>query len=214
MDEPGIAGARGVGVGPGAVGPGPVGGVVIGGVVAGGTVRDRSAVSVALDSAAIVALALAIALAAELRLPVPGTPVPVTAQTFVVLLGGGLLGARRGALGAALFGVAGLVGVPWFAVSGGATLGYVAGFVVAAALVGAAAERGRIRRPLAALAVVAIADALVLTLGALVLALVLGLSAGGAFAMGVAPFLVGETAKVVAVAALLVGLARRSSSAT
>jgi biotin transport system substrate-specific component len=177
--------------------------------VAPSSARAR-AVQVALEAAAVAALALAIALAAELRLPLPGTPVPVTAQTFVVLVGGGLLGARRGALGAAAFGFAGLLGVPWFAGTGGATLGYVAGFVVAAALVGRAAERGLTRRTVSALAVVAAADALVLALGALVLALVLGLDATSAFALGVAPFLVGEVAKVVAAAALLVGLSRGS----
>ena len=180
--------------------------------VTGATVRPTlpraGAVARVLDAAGVAGLALAIALAAELRLPVPGTPVPVTAQTFVVLLGGGLLGARRGALGAALFGAAGLLGVPWFAVTGGATLGYVAGFVVAAALVGRAVERGVSRRPLALLAVVGAADALVLALGASVLALVLGLGAHEAFALGVAPFLIGESAKVGAVAALLVALSR------
>lgn len=175
--------------------------------------RGRVAVRV-LDAGVVLGLALAIALAAELRLPVPGTPVPVTAQTFVVLAGGGLVGARRGALGAALFGVAGLAGVPWFAVSGGATLGYIAGFVVAAALVGAAIDRGTARRPLRLLGAIALADALVLALGATVLALVLGLGAGEAFALGVAPFLVGEAAKVMAATALLVGLGRRRSGAS
>lgn len=86
-------------------------------------------------------------LAAQISVPVHGSPVPVTGQTFGVLLVGAALGARRGAASMALYLVAGFVGVPWFA--GGtagsihlSTLGYLVGFILAGALVGALAERG------------------------------------------------------------------------
>src|SRR3954470_13068378 len=54
-------------------------------------------------------------LAAQLSVPVPGSPVPVTGQTFAALLVGTALGARRGLLALALYAVAGVAGMPWFA---------------------------------------------------------------------------------------------------
>jgi hypothetical protein len=83
------------------------------------------------------------------------TPVPLTGQTFGVLLVGGALGARRGFAAVALYVLLGLVGLPFFAegkggsaVILGATGGYLIGFIVAGAVVGRLADqRGNGVRP-------------------------------------------------------------------
>src|SRR5690625_3251596 len=70
-----------------------------------------------------------LAASAQVAVPLPGTPVPVTAQTLVVLLFAAAVGPVRAGAGASAYLVAGSVGGPWFAVSSGTTLGYRAGFV-------------------------------------------------------------------------------------
>lgn len=179
------------------------------------TLADRLPGAVVRDALLVMGFALAIAVGARLRVPLPFTPVPVTAQTLVVLAGAGALGARRAGTGAALYAVVGLLGVPWFAVSSGATLGYVAGFVVAGVLVGAAADQGRLVRLGPSLATMALATASIYVLGAGVLALVLDVGPGRALALGVVPFLVGDAVKV-ALAALAIptleGIVRRGTS--
>lgn len=98
------------------------------------------------------ALALGLAaltgVAAQIRVPLPFTPVPITLQTFAVLLAGIVLGMRYGGLSQALYVGVGLAGVPWFQ-SGGAGLGhllgptggYLIGFVAAAAAIGYVIDR-------------------------------------------------------------------------
>jgi biotin transport system substrate-specific component len=85
-------------------------------------------------------------LAAQLYVPL--TPVPITMQTFAVLLGGVTLGARYGGLSQVFYGGLGAAGVPWFkgGASGvgyatGATGGYIVGFVVAAVCIGLIVDR-------------------------------------------------------------------------
>ena len=110
---------------------------VLADVVPGGAVRDVVLVA---GSAAFVGLA------AQIAIPLPFTPVPLSGQTFAVLLSVAALGPARGALGMLLYAVAGIAGLPWFAShqSGWAipSLGYVLGFVLAAVVVGALARRG------------------------------------------------------------------------
>ncbi len=100
----------------------------------------------------MVGFALLTALAAQIRFHIPGTPVPVTGQTFAVLLAGATLGSRAGAGSQAVYWLMGAVGLPVFAqqsggwqAATGATFGYLLGFIVAAWLVGTLAERGRDR---------------------------------------------------------------------
>jgi biotin transport system substrate-specific component len=101
----------------------------------------------------VVAGSALIALGAQLALPLPFSPVPVTGQTFAVLIVGASLGSRLGPLSVMLYVVEGAAGLPVFAGGtgglarlGGPTAGYLVGFVVAAAIVGALAERGWDRR--------------------------------------------------------------------
>lgn len=100
----------------------------------------------------MVGFALLTALAAQIRFHIPGTPVPVTGQTFAVLLAGAALGSRAGAGSQLIYWLMGAVGLPVFAQANGgweaatgATFGYLFGFIVAAWLVGALAERGKDR---------------------------------------------------------------------
>jgi len=96
-----------------------------------------------------------IAVSAHLTVRLPFSPVPVTGQTFAVLLTGALLGRQRGAAAVLAYLAEGLAGLPVFAggMSGlayllGPTGGYLLGFVAAAYLTGALAERGWDRQPL------------------------------------------------------------------
>lgn len=86
--------------------------------------------------------------AAQIRVPLPFTPVPITLQTFAVLLAGIVLGMRFGGLSQALYIGIGVAGVPWFQGGGagpshflGPTGGYLLGFVVAAATIGYVIDR-------------------------------------------------------------------------
>src|SRR6266545_339177 len=73
------------------------------------------------DLALVVAYAGFTGLAAQVVVPLPFTPVPVTGQTFAVLLGAAALGWQRGFLGMGLYLAAGLAGVPWFSQWSGGT---------------------------------------------------------------------------------------------
>src|SRR3954468_11036393 len=81
------------------------------------------------DAVLVVAGAGLTGLAAQLSFPMPGSLVPVTGQTFAVVLVGAALGLNRAALSMALYVLAGLAGVPWFAQGShgfvGATFGYL-----------------------------------------------------------------------------------------
>jgi biotin transport system substrate-specific component len=121
-----------------------------------------------------VALAIGFAaltgLAAQVRIPLPFTPVPITLQTFAVLLAGMVLGARWGGTSQVLYAGLGAAGVPWFtgATAGlasilGPTGGYIVGFVVAAVAVGYATGRApRFRRFPALLGVLLVANFVVI----------------------------------------------------
>src|SRR5207245_1138915 len=74
---------------------------------------------------------------AHIAIPLPFTPVPITGQTFAVLLSGAVLGARLGTASMLLYITEGAVGLPVFAAAKGpTTYGYLAGFVAAALIVG------------------------------------------------------------------------------
>src|SRR5437867_13140333 len=80
---------------------------------------------------------------AHIAIPLPFTPVPITGQTFAVLLCGATLGARLGTASMLAYITEGMLGLPVFAVApGAASYGYLAGFVVAGFVVGWLAGRG------------------------------------------------------------------------
>src|ERR687883_724112 len=99
--------------------------------------------SVPRDLGLILAFSLFTGLMAHIAIPLPFTPVPITGQTFAVLLTGALLGSRLGAASMLAYIAEGIAGLPVFAPVGSpATYGYLAGFVAGAFVVGWLAERG------------------------------------------------------------------------
>ena len=171
--------------------------------------RDATArvATLARETTILLSVALAIAASARIVFPLGFTPVPVTAQTFVVLVAGTLVGARRAGGGALTYLALGVAGIPWFA-TGGATLGYLAGFALAALLVGRAADAGALTTRRSALRVMVLAHATIYALGATWLALFLGVGPVMALTLGVVPFLAGDAVKVVAAAAIAPSLVR------
>src|SRR5690606_3843374 len=114
-------------------------------------------------------------------------------QTLAVLIVGTALGTVRGMASMALYLVAGLAGVPWFADGAhgyvGASFGYIVGFVLAATVVGRLAEGGADRRVPSMVGLMALGIAVIYAVGATWLALYLGLGPDEALAKGVTPFL-------------------------
>jgi biotin transport system substrate-specific component len=159
------------------------------------------------DAVLIAGAAALTGLSAQIQIHLPGTPVPVTGQTFAVLLSGAALGGTRGVLAMLLYVGAGLAGVPWFAGGShgyvGATSGYLVGFVVAGAAVGALAGRGGDRTVLRAALTMLLGTAIIYICGASGLMISLGVGVSKAFELGVRPFLVGDVIKLVLAAGLL-----------
>jgi biotin transport system substrate-specific component len=152
--------------------------------------------------------ALFIFLTAKIAIPVPGSPVPITGQTFGVLLVGGALGFRRGAASIAVYILIGLVGLPFFAegkggvsVILGATGGYLVGFLVAGSVVGRLAELGWDRRIIGALGAMAIGNVVIYLVGVPWLMAVAHYDLATGIAKGLTPFLVGDAIKLILAAA-------------
>lgn len=155
----------------------------------------------------IVAGSLLVALFAQIEIPLQ--PVPITGQTFAVLLVGALMGARRGGAALSLYLIEGISGLPFFSggASGsaylfGATGGYLIGFVAAAYAIGAMAERGLERNFRTSLIPFLVGTAIIYICGIAWLALVLG-SLQQAVIFGLLPFLVGDALKLIAAAIAL-----------
>ncbi|MGO4418671.1 biotin transporter BioY [Streptomyces sp. MCAF7] len=151
------------------------------------------------DAALVVGGAALTGLAAQLSVPVPGSPVPVTGQTFAALLVGTSLGAGRGFLSLALYTLLGMAGLPWFAEgSSGAAMpsfGYVLGMLLASAAVGALARRGGDRGVLRTVGTMAVGSAIIYAVGVPYLALAADISLSQAVAAGLTPFLIGDALK-------------------
>lgn len=163
-----------------------------------------------------VAFTLLIAMGAFVFIPLPFTPVPITMQVLFVLLAGLVLGKRHGTLSVLLYIVVGTMGVPVFAgaVGGiarifGPTGGYLLGFLLAPCMVSFLYTR--FKRGLGALVVSLYAGLFAIYIcGALQLALFLDASLGKAIQIGVFPFILGDTLKIILVI-YVVQLTRRSS---
>ena len=146
-------------------------------------------------------------LLAQVAIPVAGSPVPVTGQTFAALTVGAALGWQRGAASLALYMVAGMAGVPWYAEGGSGfgfpSFGYVIGFVFAAALVGALANWGGDRNPLPTIGIMVLGNAVIYVFGLAYLMYDLNLSLGGAWDIGMKNYLLGDALKILVAAGCL-----------
>lgn len=162
-----------------------------------------------------------VAAAAQVSLPLPFTPVPVTGQTFAVLLVGASLGAGRGMASLVLYVLVGIAGAPVYAdgahgwaVMSGATGGYLVGFVAAAAITGRLAERCWDRRFSSALAAMLTGNVVIYLVGLPWLAIVLDTGLERSLELGLYPFVPGDVLKLYLAGMLLPGawrLVRRLS---
>lgn len=172
----------------------------LGDVVPGGLVR-----SIAL----VVGGAVGVGLSAQVVIPLPFTPIPLSLQTFAVLLVGAALGSVRGFAAMALYLLVGVAGVGWFAQGRSgwafASFGYIVGFVVAGYLVGKLAERGADRTPLRTAGLMALGNLAIYAVGVPWLMAYLHVGLAKAMALGVLPFLVGDAIKIVVASAVLPG---------
>ncbi|MFQ5970846.1 MAG: biotin transporter BioY [Alphaproteobacteria bacterium] len=151
--------------------------------------------------AVILAIVGTLLLWASAKVKVPFWPVPMTMQTFAVLVIGMAYGWRLGGATLLLYLAEGAVGLPVFAAGGGITYfagpttGYLIGFVAAAVVVGWLAEQGWDRSHGRSLAALLIGDVILFVPGVIWLSFFVdGLAA--AIAAGVTPFILGEIAKI------------------
>lgn len=169
--------------------------------------------SIATDLGLVAAGAALTALAAQITIPM--WPVPITGQTFAVLLVGTTLGAARGSISMALYMVLGAIGLPIFtagksglAYIAGPTGGYLIGFVLAAALTGWLAQRQWDRKVLGAFVTFLLGSVAIYAVGLPWLSVVLGQLGRpndlmATLQAGLLPFIPGDILKAVLAGALL-----------
>jgi biotin transporter BioY len=157
------------------------------------------------DILLILGFTLLTAISAKLKIEIG--PVPITGQTFAVLLSGALLGAKRGALSQIFYLFGGLAGIPWFARGGGIaylmspTFGYIIGFVLAAFVIGFLCERGLDRKIETAILAMLVGNVLIYLPGLFWLARFVGFEK--VLSVGFYPFIVGDFIKLFLTSLLL-----------
>jgi biotin transport system substrate-specific component len=151
-----------------------------------------------------------VGLAAQLSHKLGFTPVPITGQTFAVLLVGAAYGPALGAASLSLYLLLGVIGVPWYAeqkhgwdVFSGASGGYIVGFVLAAAVTGWLSERGWDKRFSSSIASMLTGSVVIYFCGAVWLHHELGVSWNTTLVDGVYPFVPGDLVKLYLAAAAL-----------
>lgn len=183
--------------------------------------RWRYELSLTKKIALALGMACVVGLAAQARIPLPWTPVPITGQTFAVLLAGVLLGRWWGGISLAMYAGLGAAGLPWFnggtggvGILAGPTGGYIMGFILAALFLGHFTDKYiRARSFLSVLALMLFANCVLIYIpGLLQLHLWLSLVKGEAIgfyqvlAMGLFPFIAGDVVKTIAAAAMARGV--------
>jgi biotin transporter BioY len=170
--------------------------------------RPDEKISAALyDVIIIICGSLIVGLSAQIKVYFPFSPVPITGQTFAVLMLAALLGSRRGVLAMLAYLIEGALGLPVFAGGiGPATLigptgGYLFGFIAVAYVVGKLAEMGWDRRVITTIAAMLAGEIALYAFGVCWLAIMTDIRT--ALVIGLYPFIVGDILKVVLAAAVL-----------
>lgn len=175
--------------------------------------RPQARTNILVRNTTLVAgFALFTAICAQIRIPLGFTPVPITGQTFAVLVAGAALGKKLGALSQLTYWLAGLTGLPFYSnatggwsVGTGATMGYMIGFTLAAIAIGHLAELKHDRKFITSLPAMMLGSAIIYICGATWLAHSLNIAVAtgdkNAISLGVAPFLIGDLIKVLLAAA-------------
>jgi biotin transport system substrate-specific component len=165
----------------------------------------------------VVFFVFATALGAYIRIPVPGSPVPITMQTFFVLLAGAVLGKRLGAISQIAYIALGVTGLPVLQGAGfgipyllGPTGGYLAGFVAAAYISGLMSRSGRYGAIRSA-AIFFTGSVVIYVFGAAWLMCVYGMTFTNAFLTGILPFIPGDITKVLLAAVIYSGISERTN---
>jgi biotin transport system substrate-specific component len=156
----------------------------------------------------VIVFSLFIAAAAQFAIHIG--PIPITGQTFAVLLTGALLGSRLGAAAVIAYLIEGAIGLPFFAAGGaglvrffGPTGGYLIAFPAAAYVTGAFAEHGWDKRYWTAIQAMAIGSAIILLAGWAWFSVITTTPFDVSYGITVKPFLVGDVIKIALAAAVL-----------
>lgn len=170
--------------------------------------RAETARSLAYNAALVLLGSALIALSARVAIPLPFSPVPITGQTFAVLLVGTALGPWRGAAALLAYLAEGAAGLPVFAgihtgpaALLGPTGGYLFGFVPAAWICGYLAERGWDRSVVGTVAAMILGNVAIFAVALPWLARFVG--PGNVWALGFWPFIPGDVVKIALAAAAL-----------
>ncbi len=171
---------------------------------------EVSGQSVAKDMALVIGFAGFIGVFAQISVHLPFTPVPITGQTFAVLLGASVLGPLRSLAGSLFYLAFGLLGVPWFAggtggvgVAAAPSFGYLIGFVVAGTVVGYLAQLGFDKSALGSIGEMVIGNLVIYSFGLTWLVFSLHVNFTKAVMLGARPFLIGDLLKIILASALL-----------
>ena len=166
--------------------------------------------NLATDAIWVMTFSLVTAICAQVSYHLPFSPVPITGQTFAVLLSGAVLGWRRAFLSQIAYLVEGAAGLPVFADGAGSVLhlvgpsgGFLLCFPLAAALVGYLVELGVGRSTWKLAGALVSGDVLILLAGSTWLHLLFGFPFAQAWLLGFIPFLLADVAKVALVGCTL-----------
>ena len=160
------------------------------------------------DVALIIGGSLLIGLCAHAKVWLPFSPVPVTGQTFAVLMIGALLGSRRGCLAVLAYITEGAAGLPVFALGAGPAVllgptgGYLFGFIPAVYITGRLAEMGWDRRIGTTIFAMVLGNLVIYTFGLFWLCCLTGFNSM-VLTIGLRPFIVGDLVKIILAAILL-----------
>ncbi|WP_457559517.1 biotin transporter BioY [Candidatus Harpocratesius sp.] len=156
------------------------------------------------DLLSVLMFALLTGLGGLISISLPFTPVPITFQTFSVLLSGYILGKNKGPLSQILYIFGGIAGIPWFSgmksgisVLMGSTSGYLIGFVLSAWIIGLIKEKSDDHLSFLRILSIGFFATSIIYISGISVLLILGLKLKMALNLGLFPFLPGDIFKLI-----------------